>query len=118
MACAHRVLAGASSRRGGLLTADAALLRTARRGVRMCALGRPAPAAAGGTSSSGGTRAGARFVKSQVSHGGYGQGLTLVHFSAQLEPCLSQENTLHTLNTLSHPLKTSYTTPTRTPYPI
>jgi len=22
-----------------------------------------------------------------------GQGLTLVHFSAQLEPCLSQENT-------------------------
>jgi hypothetical protein len=27
------------------------------------------------------------------------QGLTLVHFSAQLEPCLSQENTLHTLNT-------------------
>ena len=27
------------------------------------------------------------------------QGLTLVHLSAQLEPCLSQENTLHTLNT-------------------
>jgi len=27
------------------------------------------------------------------------QGLTLVHFSAQLEPCLSQENTLHTRNT-------------------
>ena len=27
------------------------------------------------------------------------QGLTLVHFSAQLEPCLSQENTLHTLHT-------------------
>jgi hypothetical protein len=27
------------------------------------------------------------------------QGLTLVHFSAQLEPCLTQENTLHTLNT-------------------
>jgi len=27
------------------------------------------------------------------------QGLTLVHFSAQLEPCLSQGNTLHTLNT-------------------
>ena len=26
------------------------------------------------------------------------QGLTLVHFSAQLEPCLSQESTLHTLN--------------------
>ena len=45
------------------------------------------------------------------------QGLTLVHFSAQLEPCLSQENTLHTLNTLNTPL-TGYTTPTRTPYPI
>jgi len=27
------------------------------------------------------------------------QGLTIVHFSAQLEPCLSQESTLHTLNT-------------------
>ena len=26
-------------------------------------------------------------------------GLTLVHFSAQLEPCLTQENTLHTLHT-------------------
>jgi hypothetical protein len=26
-------------------------------------------------------------------------GLTLVHFSAQLEPCLTQENALHTLNT-------------------
>ena len=26
------------------------------------------------------------------------QGLTLVHFPAQLEPCLSQANTLHTLN--------------------
>jgi hypothetical protein len=29
------------------------------------------------------------------------QGLTLVHFSAQLEPCLPQEITLHTL---VHPL--------------
>jgi hypothetical protein len=27
------------------------------------------------------------------------QGLALVHFSAQLEPCMTQENTLHTLNT-------------------
>jgi len=26
------------------------------------------------------------------------QGLTLVHFSAQLEPCLTHINTLHTLN--------------------
>jgi len=30
---------------------------------------------------------------------GSGQGLTLVHFSAQLEPCLTQENILHRLNT-------------------
>jgi hypothetical protein len=27
------------------------------------------------------------------------QGLTLVHFTAQLEPCLTHKNTLHTLNT-------------------
>ena len=27
------------------------------------------------------------------------QGLTLVHFSAELEPCLTHEHTLHTLNT-------------------
>jgi hypothetical protein len=27
------------------------------------------------------------------------QGLTLVHFSAHLEPCLTHKNTLHTLNT-------------------
>jgi hypothetical protein len=27
------------------------------------------------------------------------QGLTVVHFSAQLEPCLRHDNTLHTLNT-------------------
>jgi hypothetical protein len=40
-----------------------------------------------------------------------GQGLTLVHFSAQLEPCLTQENTLHTLNTPS----TRATQPLRAP---
>jgi hypothetical protein len=33
------------------------------------------------------------------------QGLTLVHFSAQLELCLTQEHTLHTLE---HPLMTPY----------
>jgi hypothetical protein len=27
------------------------------------------------------------------------QGLTLVHLSAQLEPCLTHKSTLHTLNT-------------------
>ena len=26
------------------------------------------------------------------------QGLTLLHFSAHLDPCLTQENTIHTLN--------------------
>jgi hypothetical protein len=26
------------------------------------------------------------------------QGLTLAHFSVQLEPCLTHKNTLHTLN--------------------
>jgi len=51
------------------------------------------------------TRAGgASQDTAAASHGGgaatgRGQGLTLVHFSAQLEPCLSQENSLHTLNT-------------------
>jgi len=48
-------------------------------------------------------------------HADHGRGLTLVHFSAQLEPCLKQHNTLHTLNTPYHPLNTGYTTPTRTP---
>jgi hypothetical protein len=44
---------------------------------------------------------------------------TLVHFSAQLKPCVSQENTLHVLHTpFKHPLNTGYTTSTRTPCPI
>jgi hypothetical protein len=50
-----------------------------------------------------------------------GQGLTLVQFSAQLEPCLTHKtalNTLNTLNTPYHPLNMAYTIPTRTPYPI
>ena len=46
------------------------------------------------------------------------QGLALVHFSAYLKPCLTQENPLHTLNTPKHPLNTGYTTPWRTPYAI
>jgi hypothetical protein len=48
------------------------------------------------------------------------QGLALVHFSAQLEQCLTQENTLP--YTLYTPPNTQfvlvYTIPTRTPYPI
>jgi len=43
--------------------------------------------------------------------GGHGQGLTLVHFSAQLEPCLTHKATLHTLNTPYMPLNTGYTIP-------
>jgi len=43
------------------------------------------------------------------------QGLTLVHFSAQLEPCLTHTNPpKHP----KHPLNMGYTTPKRTPYPI
>jgi hypothetical protein len=45
------------------------------------------------------------------------QGLTLVDFSAQLEPCLSQENTLHTLKPTNTPL-TRATQPLRArPFP-
>jgi hypothetical protein len=33
------------------------------------------------------------------AEGSTGQGLTLVHFSAQLEPCLTHTNTLLTLKT-------------------
>ena len=46
------------------------------------------------------------------------QGLTLVHFSAQLEPLLTHKNALKTLNTPQYPLNMGYTTPTPTPYPI
>ena len=42
------------------------------------------------------------------------QGLTLVHFSAQLEPCLTHKSTLHTPY---HPLYTGHTNPMRPPYP-
>ena len=33
------------------------------------------------------------------------QGLTLDHCSAQLEPCLTHNNTLHTLHTPKHPIR-------------
>jgi len=46
------------------------------------------------------------------------QGLTLVHFSAHTEPCLTQKHTLNILSTPYHPLNTGYTIATRTPYPI
>jgi len=38
--------------------------------------------------------------------------------SAQLEPCLTHKNTIHTLNSLSYPLNTGYTILTRIPYPM
>jgi len=41
----------------------------------------------------------ARVLRLTRGLGSGKQGLTLVHFSAQLEPCLTQEYTLHTLNT-------------------
>jgi len=47
----------------------------------------------GGKGDSKGAYQGIQFMKS------YGQGLILIHFSAQFEPCLSHKNTLHTLNT-------------------
>jgi len=46
------------------------------------------------------------------------QGLTLVHFSAQLEPCLTHKSTLHTLHTPQHLLNMGLRTPTRTPCPM
>jgi len=45
---------------------------------------------------------------------GHGQVLTLVHCSAQLEPCLSHTKTLYTLNTPNTPL-TRATPPLRAP---
>jgi hypothetical protein len=43
------------------------------------------------------------------------QGLTLVHYSAQLEPFLTQKHTLHTPNTTYHPLNNPETIPYCTP---
>jgi hypothetical protein len=57
-------------------------------------------------------------ITSEAVAAGPDQGLPLVAFSAQLEPCLSQENTLHTLHIPYHPLNTGYTTPAPIPYPI
>ena len=51
----------------------------------------PAPSGPG----FGGAASGSRRLKRPA----LGQGLTLVHFSAQLEPCLAQQNTLHTQDT-------------------
>ena len=51
----------------------------------------------------GGNGGGEEEVKGKAAAGGR-QGLTLVHVSAQLEPCLTQENTPHTLNPPKHPL--------------
>ena len=45
------------------------------------------------------------------------QGLTLVHFSVQIQPCPTRKYTLHTINTPLHPLNTGYIIPMRTPSP-
>ena len=58
-------------------------------------------------------RAGAREQRRNARGGR--QGLTLVHFSAQLEPCRTHKIFLHTINTPKQFLNTGYTTPTRTP---
>jgi len=51
----------------------------------------------------------------QLLRGAWTQGLTLVHYSAQNEPFLTQKHTLNTPNTPYHPLNTPETTPKRTP---
>ncbi len=38
-------------------------------------------------------------VEDVIAAGTCRQGLTLVHFSAHLEPCLTHKSTLHTINT-------------------
>jgi hypothetical protein len=43
------------------------------------------------------------------------QGLTLVHYSAQVEPFLTQKHTLHTPKAPYHPLNIPETTPNCTP---
>ena len=53
-----------------------------------------------------------------LTHTSVHQGLTLVHFSAQLEPCLTRKHALITLSTAEHPQNTGSTTPTRSPCPI
>jgi len=58
------------------------------------------PLDAGGIGFYGYTRPGSVILAVQVANfvPDERQGLTLVHFSAQLEPCLTQESTLHTPN--------------------
>jgi hypothetical protein len=46
-----------------------------------------------------GTAAVCGWSASEAPLPGWAQGLALVHFSAQLEPCLTQSNNLHTLHT-------------------
>ena len=53
-----------------------------------------------------------------MTHATRRQGLTLVNFSAQLEPCLNQDTTPRTPNTPEHPHNTGCTSPTRNPYPV
>jgi len=73
---------------------------------------RPAPnAGAGGASGVSVAHVGRGLLASLRCRAAFTLGLALVHFSAQLEPCLSQENKLHTLNT---PL-TRATQPLRAP---
>ena len=60
------------------------------------------------------------WVERAIPDAAHGQGFTLVHLPAQLEPCLTQENTLHTLHTLHtlNTLKTPNTPLTRATQPL
>ena len=46
------------------------------------------------------------------------QGLTLVHVSAQLEPCLTHKTPYTPYALFNTPFNTGYANPTRTPYPV
>ena len=48
---------------------------------------------------------------------GVWHGVTLVHFSAQLEPCLTQDNTLHPLEPPNTPLPRATQTLRAPPFP-
>jgi hypothetical protein len=61
----------------------------------------------------GGNQGARRQTSFAEAHGR--QGLALVHYSAQLEPFMTQKHTLNTLNTPCHPVNTPETIPNCTP---
>jgi hypothetical protein len=91
---AHRALAAPAAQPAPLVLQQRRGRRRRRRGGRGPGPGAEAP---------GGVRRGVR------------QGLTLVHYSAQLEPFLTQKHTITTPNTPHHPRNTPETTPNCNP---